>query len=481
MGAGCMQHLYYLVFYIVYLLLIISLVFFDRKKPMQRFGWLLLLIFIPVVGLVLYAFVGSERFMHYRQQRIRTHHEDTLQLLERLVYPVKDGVHAGTASKPQVFHKYYCDSVLTADNEVEWMTTGAAKFDRVFQDLRAAQKHIHVQYFTIHNDPVGREFIEILIEKANEGLEVKLLYDGIGCLVSNVFPLFRALREAGGQVAVIRPRLLDLNYRNHRKLVIIDGVVGFTGGMNVGAKYRYGVGGRVWRDTHLRLTGTSVHYLQQVFLFDWVISMRKDRLGLREALPAYFPQPQSSGNTALQIVANELYNKFRNDDTIMLGYFTIMARARHRLWIQTPYFAPSDMILQTLKALALAGVDVRIISSDTYAGGGLFHRSITNYFLRYLVDSGVRVFRYDGIMHAKTILVDDQGAAVGSVNLNARSLERDDELYVYSESPQFIAQHMQTLRRDFVRCTELDYHQFRQQSLGSRAFESVLSFFAPLS
>ena len=475
-----MQHLFFLG-YIGYLLLIISIVFFDRKKPMQRFGWLLLLTFLPVVGLVLYAFVGSERFMHYRQERIRTRHEKILQALEKLVYPVKDGVHAGTASKPLVFHKYYCDSVLTADNKVEMMTTGAAKYDRLFQDLRDAERHIHVQYFTIHNDPVGREFIDILMGKAAQGVEVKLLYDGIGCLVSYVFPLFRALREAGGKVAVIRPRLLDLNYRNHRKLVIIDGQVGYTGGMNIGAKYRFGVEGRAWRDTHLRLTGSGVHYLQQVFLFDWVISMRGDTIGLRYPLQEYFPRPQLSGTLALQVVANELYNKFRNDDTIILGYFTIMARAQRRLWIQTPYFAPSDMILQTLKALAVAGVDVRIVTSDSYSGGGLFHRSITNYFLRYLVDSGVRVFRYDGIMHAKTLLVDDQGAAIGSVNLNARSLERDDELYVYSESPQFVSQHVQILRSDFGRCTEMDYHQFAQQSLGSRVAESVLSFFSPLS
>ena len=161
-------------------------------------------------------------------------------------------------SPTQQFHFKRCGSILTDDNAVEVFTNGRPKFAMLFEDLRAARDHIHVQYFTIHNDAIGQELIAILKEKASQGVEVKLLYDSFGCGFTFVRPLFRELKEAGGKVQGIRPWARALNYRNHRKLVIIDGRVGYLGGMNVGVHYAEGVGGMEWRDTHVRLTGGVV-------------------------------------------------------------------------------------------------------------------------------------------------------------------------------------------------------------------------------
>lgn len=474
-----MQHIYYLA-YITYLLIINFLIFFDRKKPTQKFSWILLLVFLPVVGLLLYLFLGSDSFLEYRKEKTRKRRGDVLTTLEHVVKKRVPKEAKNDLSKAQLFHQKYGDSHCTTDNNVEIFTNGAAKYRRLFQELRAAKDHIHVEYFTIHNDRVGKELIDILVEKAEQNVEVKLLYDSVGCLATGAYPLFSKLRKAGGKISTIRPHALDINYRNHRKIVVIDGKIGYAGGMNMGEKYKYGVGNKPWRDTHLRLTGSAVYYLQQVFIFDWLTTTRGPNTGLRHMISHYFPEPDDQGNLEVQVVANGLYDKYKSDDLILLSYFNIISRATKRVWIQTPYFAPSDVVLQTLRTLASLGVDVRIMTSASYVFGDFFHRSITNYFLRYLIDSGVKVFKYDGIMHAKTMLVDDS-LCIGSVNLNARSLARDDEVYIYSESRQLIDYYEEVFSTDLKHCVELDYAKFRHQHLAARAMESVMSFFSPLS
>lgn len=456
------------------------LVFFSRKKPMQRFSWILVLIFLPVIGVVFYLLLGSESYWDFKKDKIRRRHRHLFNELDRILQT--DSSTTTTALSPmQAFHIRCCGSMVSSDNEVEIYTNGTPKFARLFQDLRGAEDHIHVQYFTIHNDEIGQELISILKEKAQEGVEVKLLYDSFGCFFTWVRPLFWELKRDGGQVRGIRPYARALNYRNHRKLVIIDGRIGYLGGMNAGEHYATGVRGMEWRDTHLRIVGRSVHDLQHIFISDWIASSPRQKIGFRKRLRHYFPEIDSSGDLEAQIVANGLYSKYIHQDVINLSYFSLMNSAKERLWIQTPYFSPSEPILQSLKILALSGVDVRIMTSAYYAFGGLFHHNIKNYYFRQLVDSGVRVFRYKGIMHAKTMLIDGEMLVIGTVNLNVRSLERDDELYAFFESAQLNKEHAKTLELDFERCVELDYARFQKQTLLSRAMESVVSLFSPFS
>ncbi|MTI95816.1 MAG: cardiolipin synthase [Firmicutes bacterium] len=472
----------YLPVYIAYLFAIISLIFFSRKKPLQRFSWILILVLVPVIGLILYLLLGSDSFQEYRKRRIFKRHGTTLNSLESIVCSAENANDNELLDLelPSFLHKF-CGSNFTADNDVKLFTDGASKYEALFHDLHQASDNIHVQYFTIQNDEVGQQLLNILVERAEAGVEVKLLYDGIGSLFSFFSPLIKRLKNAGGKVSIIRPYSLDINYRNHRKIVVIDGVIGYTGGMNVGAEYKFGVREKPWRDTHLRITGSAVHYLQKIFLSDWTTSRKNADLGLRNELLHYFPEPDKKGNLGAQIVANGLYNKYSNNDIMNFSYLYIISRAKRRVWIQTPYLAPSDPILQTLKALASTGVDVRIMTSASYAFGGLFHNSITNYFLRYLVDSGVRVFKYNGVMHAKTLLIDDDAVSIGTVNLNARSLGIDDELYVCFQSPEFVKEYRLLFEKDLLNCVELDYTKFREQCFTSRIFESVMSFFSSVA
>ncbi|NMB19487.1 MAG: cardiolipin synthase [Firmicutes bacterium] len=466
--------------YIGYLFFVMLIIFFGGKKPTQRFSWLLALTFLPGIGLILYLLFGSEGYWTYKRRQIRQRHKGLFLELDEILQRGNNLSHR-ELSPVQQFHTQWCGSMFTDDNAVEIFTNGKPKFQRLFEDLRAAKDHIHVQYFTIHNDPIGRELIEILKEKASQGVEVKLLYDSFGCFMTFVRPLFWELKRAGGHVRGIRPYARALNYRNHRKLVIVDGSIGYLGGMNLGERYATGVKGMEWRDTHIRLTGGGVHDLQQIFMSDWIASTRKGKIGFRRRLRHYFPASQGEGDLPIQTIANGLYNKSFHQDVINLSYFNLITSTKERLWIQTPYFSPSEPILQSLKTLALRGVDVRIITSSYYTFGGLFHHNIKNYYLRHLVDSGVRVFRYKGIMHAKTMLIDDERLCIGTVNLNFRSLERDDELFVYCESSDLNRLYAEILRTDAARSEELDYVKFRKQTLLSRALEAVVSLFSPLS
>lgn len=466
--------------YIAYLFVVIALLFFSRKKPMQRFSWVLVLVFLPVIGVVFYLLLGRDSYWDYKRRQVRKRHKGFFLELDRIIQA--SNKTAGSVLSPtQRFHHQSCGSGFSDDNSMEVFTNGEQKFTRLFNDLKSAKDHIHVQYFTIHNDATGQELIAILKEKAQQGVEVKLLYDSFGCFLTFVRPLFWDLKRAGGRVRGIRPYARALNYRNHRKLVVVDGQIGYLGGMNVGEQYQTGVKGMEWRDTHGRLTGSAVADLQQVFVSDWVASNRKEKIGFRNRLRHYFPQPLSKGDLQMQIIANGLYSKLVHQDVIHLSYFNLISQAKQRLWIQTPYFSPSEPIMQSLKVLALRGVDVRIMTSAYYAFGGLFHHNIKNYYFRQLVDGGVRVFKYKGILHAKTMLVDDDQLCIGTVNVNARSLERDDELFLYLESRPQNRLYAEVFQQDLTNSLELDYGRFKKETLLSRALESVVSLFSPFS
>ncbi len=473
-----MRYIYYLV-YILYLFLIAFLIFFDQRKPMKRFGWILALIFIPGLGLLLYWFVGSDSRSAYQKRKIWRRHEDTFNRLGEIAAET-DKPLGESPSRGLRFHKEYCASIFTNDNDIEIYTGGAGKYQQLFEDIEGAQDSIHVMYFTIHNDSTGKRLIDGLINKVRQGIEVKLLYDSIGCLSALSFPLIRKLKKAGAGVYAIRPYTRSINYRNHRKIVVIDGKIGYFGGMNIGDQYQYGARGKHWRDTHTRVTGSIVHDLQRVFLFDLAASEKKPNIGLRHELGHYFPSPDTKGNLKAQIVASGLYNN-NNAEIMNLGYTNLIAQAKKRVWIQSPYFRPSDTLLNALKTSAALGVDVRLMVSLGYASFGVFNRSLNRFFLRQLIGTGVRVFGYKHLMHGKTMIIDDYGLCVGTVNLNTRSLEIDDEIYGYFESKALAKEYKAIFNRDLEFCKEVDWTKIEYRNPLTRAIESVLSFLKPLS
>ncbi len=472
-----MQYIYYLV-YIAYLLLVTFLIFFDQRTPMKRFGWILVLIFLPGLGLLLYWFAGSDSCSAYRKRRILQRHKAGFEHLKEIIAQADKPLEP-SPSRGLIFHKRYCDSIFTNDNDLKIFTRGAEKYKHLFEDIEAAQDSIHIIYFTIHNDQVGKILIDSLIKKVQEKVEVKLLYDSVGCMSALSLSLIRRLRKAGGSVHAIRPYTRNINYRNHRKLVVIDGQIGYFGGMNIGDQYQYGVRGKHWRDTHARVTGSMVHDLQRVFLLDWAASEKGSNMGLRRELEYYFPSPDIKGELQAQVVANGLYNN--KNELINLGYVNLISQAEKRIWIQTPYFRPSDTLLDALKISAALGVDVRIMVASDYSSFGIFHRSLNRFFLRQLEGSGIKVFGYKDFMHGKTMLIDDYGLCIGTVNLNTRSLQIDDELYGYFESRSLAKRYEDIFDHDLDLCVETDWNKIQHRNPVLRAVESVLSFLGPLS
>ena len=472
-----MKHIYYL-FYILYLFIVIFLIFFDRGKPMKRFGWILVLVLLPGLGLVLYWFVGSDSRSAYQKKKIRKRHYALFDHLENLVAKT-DCPFTAPPSRGLTFHKEYCGSIFTNNNDLKIYTSGADKYEQLFEDIKAAQDNIHIMYFTIHNDGVGKKFIDALIEKIQQGVEVKLLYDGIGCLFTATFSLVSKLKKAGGAVYAIRPTTRNINYRNHRKIVIIDGQIGYFGGINIGDHYQDGVKEMHWRDTHARITGGAVHDLQRVFFFDWAASAKERDMIFKHKLDSYFPSPTIRGNIKTQIVASGLQNN--NTEIIILSYVNLIAQAKKRIWIQSPYFRPPDTLLNALKTAAALGVDVRLMVSLGYASGGVFNRSLNRFFLRQLIGTGIKLFGYTNIMHGKTMIIDDYALCIGTVNLNTRSLQIDDEIYGYFESELLVKEYEEIFNRDLSCSIEIDKFKVEHRNPIMQAIESVLSFLTPLS
>lgn len=463
-----------IILYTVTLLAIISILYIERKKPEEALAWVLILILFPVGGLVFYLVFGSTFRFKLRRLRLKKRHYEEYEKLQE--YNPRKKVEKTKDPFLEVlrFHENYSNSNFTQNNSVKIFTEGQEKFESLFKDIKQAEKHIHLLYFGIKNDDVGKELASLLAEKSREGVEVRLLYDRLGSLFTPK-KFFRELIASGGKVCTIRPFLLDINYRNHRKIVVIDGRVGYTGGMNIGRKYAGGHPRRKpWRDTHLRLKGEVVQKLQFIFLNDWIVAKKKVEEGVFSRLDEFFPQPEKAGNTGIQVVASGA----DDDQNIKMGYLRMIGSAKKKIWLQTPYLVPDETVFNGLLVAAASAIDVKIMLPSI--PGNRFLKHTTNYNIGRLIDFGVRVFFYKGYIHAKTVTIDGQLSCIGSVNLDVRSLEINDEIYVYFHDPAFTAKYEEVFQKDLKTCVELDYEKFKQRGAWARFWEGIFSFFSPL-
>lgn len=465
----------YNLFFLITLFSIVSIVFIERKKPGEGLVWILILILLPGLGLLIYFTLGSTlrfklgKLIH--QKRYRQEHEALNKIVQSRIHPIpREDAYSAMA----LFHNRYAGGLYSAGNDVEMFLSGQEKYKRLFADLQRAEKSIHIIYFSIHNDETGRELARILSQKAKEGVEVRLMYDGIGCLMTPR-SFFKGLAKAGVRVQKIRPFLLDINYRNHRKIVVIDGTIAYTGGMNIGDKYR-GLHKKKtpFRDTHVRLQGDVVASLQHTFFHDWMIANFHLESSVFANLHEYFPPSQGRGNIKAQVV----YSGPDDDENMKMGYLRMIGMARKSLWFQTPYVIPDEVILRALQTAAASGIDVKIMIPSI--PGNWFLKHTTNYYLSRLIEYGVRVFLYQGYIHAKTMLMDGRGLIIGSVNVDVRSLAINDEVYVYFDEQDFAQGYEDIFIRDLKSCVELDYEAFSRRGLRAQFAESILSFFSPL-
>ncbi|MCL2348485.1 MAG: cardiolipin synthase [Planctomycetaceae bacterium] len=467
------------------LLFVITVIFFERKTPQASMAWILLLTFVPIFGFFLYLLFGSGFRLWKRKRYVRKSKNDAsyeYEILRRLEARNQHLFASAKESRIRLLQylENECDGCYTNDNHVEVFTGGEDFFSRLLNDIRTAEKHIHVLFYIIKNDCTGRELVDALRERAKAGVEVRLIYDGVGSLFS-FGSLFRELKRAGGQVRAFSPVFgkinssLLINYRNHRKIVVIDGNIGYVGGMNVGDEYRNRHPRLVpWRDTHVRITGSAVWFLQERFLLDWCHVTDYD-LRQTEDLIRYFPEAIRQGHLGVQVASS---GPDTDDNPIKGGLLRMFYGARKTLYIQTPYIAVDQSILDAFKVAVKTGVDVRLMI-PRLADHRLVHMSTLGY-AQQILESGVRVFLYHGFLHAKTAVADGSVATLGTTNLSNRSFTQNFEVNIFVHSDDFAQEQENLFLEDQANCTELTEEWFRSCPLLSRFWYNAARLLSPL-
>lgn len=419
--------------YCIYVLIVVAVmlkVLMDNRQPAKTMAWLLVLWALPLVGIVLYFFFGQNT----RKERLISERSmDQLTKRSMLEFAEQKDLRLPETHRPlmQLF-KNQSMALPFKDNEVTIYTSGYEFFPALLRDIKAARSHIHVDMFIFSDDALGRLVADALIAKAKEGVEVRLIYDDVACWqVRGSF--FENMRDAGIDVHPFMPVKFPAftskaNYRNHRKIVVVDGRVGFIGGMNIATRYVKGTGRQPWRDTMLRVSGGAVYGLQRAFLIDWYFV---DRTLITDR--RYYPplEARISNNCLAQVVTSSPITPWPD---IMQGYVRILLEARRYVYIETPYFLPTETVLFALRTAALAGVDVRLMI-PMHGDSKIVEWASVSYVMETL-EAGVRVYLYEaGFNHSKFLVSDDRISTCGSTNVDFRSFEHDFEsnIFFYDE------------------------------------------------
>jgi len=474
-----MEHLFH-----INILLSIMIVFFERREPKTVWTWLLLLYFIPVAGVLLYLLVGYDfrKRNMFRTKEIEDAMYSAISSQEEKIFrnefnPQDERLRK--FSDMVLMNLEAADAVYTADNDIEIYTDGRDKFKALYEEIRDAKEYVHIQYYIIKHDELWAPFEELLIEKAGQGVEVRLLYDSMGSRTSRKKDWDR-LRDAGVQVAEFFPALfgrlqLRLNYRNHRKIVVVDGKTAFVGGFNVAREYvsldkKMGY----WRDTHLRIRGSAVLSLNVRFILDWNYST-KQNLFLADH---YFkePDPAYCGNDAVQIITSGPDSKWQNIRNV---YLKMISKARKNIYIQTPYFIPDESIMDAIRMAAMSGVDVRVMVPCKPDHPFVYWATYS--YIGDLLEAGAKCYTYDnGFLHAKGMMVDGLVSSYGTANMDIRSFKLNFEVNAVIYSAQTTQRLENLFISDMKYCTRVTRYLYGRRSLIIRIKEQFSRLLSPL-
>ncbi len=479
---------------IINLILSVIIVFFQRRDPKAVWTWLLALYFVPVFGFLFYLLLCQDlhKSKMFRikevedrlnvsarnQENYFKHHEMTLE--EPMERDYRDMV---------IYNLETSGAVLTLNNHVKIFSDGQEKFEDLRRELRRAKRFIHIQYYIIKNDELFDSFIPILLEKVKEGVEVRILYDGMG---GRFMPKrkWQELEAAGVKVGAFFPATLGrinlrVNYRNHRKIVVIDGEIGYVGGFNIGKEYigkdpKFGY----WRDTHLKLYGDAVISLQVRFAQDWNYACRENLFRHAE----YFDIPRSTDEErkklmegrnlplGIQIISS---GPDATDRQIRNNYLELFHKAKDHIYIQTPYFVPDDAVLSALEVAAKSGVDVRLMIPCKPDHPFVYWATYS--YVGDLLDAGARCYTYEnGFLHAKGVMTDGRVSSYGTANMDIRSFELNFEVNAVIYDEETTRKLEEIFLEDLKKCREITAEIYRQRSLMIRIKEQCSRLLSPL-
>ncbi|ABR50725.1 phospholipase D/Transphosphatidylase [Alkaliphilus metalliredigens QYMF] len=454
----------------------------DNRNPSRTLAWILVLIFLPGAGVFLYLYIGQN---HRKKNTFIKKRKENYRILNHLLeeqVPITQ--YSG------LFHQFFDDirgkiiplllnntySPLTVNNEVKVLHNGEETFREMLQEIEGATHHIHMEYFIIKDSDIGRIFQKALIKKAEEGIEVRLIYDAVGSWKLKK-DFLQPLKDAGVEAVAFLPVTIPffgsrLNYRNHRKILIVDGQVGFVGGLNIGDEY-LGKSEKMgfWRDVHLKIMGESVYVLQAIFLMDWYFVKKEEIDSL-----AYFPKQKDCGQRLIQVASSGPDSYWA---AIQQTYFTALTGATKRAYIMSPYLIPDDSMLMALKTAALGGVDVRILLPGRPDHRTVFWASKSHF--EELLEAGVQIYQYQkGFVHGKMILVDSVFTSIGTANIDIRSFQLNFEVNAFIYDEEVTDQLVEVFLEDLKDSKEVTLEEYHKRPLSHKAMESVTRLLSPI-
>lgn len=471
--------------YIHWILLVIYLaitiggivaVLMDNKQPEKTMAWILVLCFMPIVGIIFYLFFGQNT---RKEKVISERSMDLLMKRSMLEFAEQENLHIPRRNRPLM--KLFTNqnwALPFKDNEVSIFTDGYEFVSTLLYNIGQAQDHIHLDTYIIEDDPLGNLVADVLIDKARQGVEVRLLYDDVGCWrVKDRF--FNRMKAAGIQVYAFMPVRFPaftgkVNYRNHRKLCVIDGKVGFIGGMNIALRYVKGTARQTWRDTHLCIRGGAVYAIQRAFLVDWYFVSRTLVTDRR-----YYPPVDKTidNNCLTQIVTSSPVSPWPD---IMQGYVRVLLQAHRYVYMESPYFLPTEPVLFAMRTAALSGVDVRLIV-PRHGDAKLVEWASRSYLME-VIEAGVKVYLYEpGFNHSKILVSDDNLSSCGSTNIDFRSFENNFEANAFFFNEVMALRLKKVFLTDQAQSTLVDdVSYFIKRPFLQRLLESLVRLLSPL-
>lgn len=459
--------------------IIIILIVLERRKPERTIAWIIVLALFPYLGLLFYVLFGR---MWHKRKPPKGFSSYNREIMQRLIRKLDD--HEIIPLIRLLMRN--SNSPLFINNQIKIFKDGTEKFPALLEEIQKAEHHIHLEYFIVHNDLIGKQLQRLLIEKAREGVKVRFIIDRIGSFkTSRAF--YSEMRAAGVDVVsypYVLARFLNklniqLNYRNHRKIVVIDGKVGFIGGANIGDEY-WGLGKMgYWRDTHLMIRGDFVYGLQAVFFDDFLTIKRAyaRNVFFNEALKKYYPSDDVPKGSMMQFVTS---GPDTEQPAIMQSILKMISVAESNIYITTPYFVPNESIMDALRSAALSGVDVRIIFPGKYDHYIVYMASMT--YLSELITYGAKVYFYDNkaFLHAKVITIDGKIASVGSSNMDVRSFFLNYELNAVIYDERVVTELDRMFFEDIRASVYISNEYFDKLSVFDKFIQAIARIFSAL-
>ncbi len=469
--------------YIIFVIINIFLIIHDKRDPVKALAWITVIALLPVAGFVLYIMFGR----NHRKEKLfsRKEMKDMELLLETLsarqIYELNNRLFQQRREIIQnkdiiTLLLNSNKSLLTARNRVKILHNGTETFAAIKRALLNARSSIHMEYYIFEKDKLGREIAAILMEKAQAGVEVRLIYDDVGSWGLGT-SFIRQLRKAGVRVECFMPVVFPwltskINYRNHRKIIVVDGTVGFTGGINIARRYITGNKNGIWRDTHLMLEGEAVGSLQITFFTDWYF-VSGERLRNPDK---YVPPTDVDIETPVQIVTSGPDSDWAS---IMQAFFAAITKAKDHIYISTPYFLPNEAILTAIKVASLSGIDVRILIPHR-PDSKIVHWATRSYIAE-LLDAKVKIYLYKpGFNHSKLIMIDGIFSSVGTANMDIRSFEDNFEITAILYDRNITAQLEESFREDLRHSDYISKEEWDKRPWVWSVTESFARLFSPL-